>query len=1128
MGNELQSGKDDNHSDIKPQIAQTLALLHDNRINGATAGKVICEVLTTKTIRRLDLSNQYDMLQTTTTLDDSFWRQFSRGLWALTYLDLRGNYLGKLALPPGWKDNGPRMAYFQRYSCNGTYVDANSPPEGSKPSNVIIVLMGAIRTNTTLRTLRLGANNWKGFETGRLLGEALAVNTVLRELDLSGGPHLRCDLCFFEAFSDGLRINKALTSLDISNNNLGPKSANMLSRAIATTGVRMCPELMVLPLGWTPVRQCFRSPEGKYQRESPPLRRCTFQPGHNGRCMCCNNPKNQHHVEGAMVTVNVVGNSIGKVQLLQLQEMQSAHPTLVTLCGINVDATTADLSNHSMDADDADILAGELSNHTALEFVNILGNPIGIKQAQKLGTVLRKSPTLSSLCGNKGNERTLVMSHNMNRAEDAILFASELVCVGKTSLDISNNNVSQPILPDGWRAKYGNGVSPWVHQDGREYSGDWPEGSKMLGIIAICDVLPYVGRLVRFDISNNALRAEGGKVLAEALNGNKVLTELNIANNYFSAGASWNVFEKTDMSGVMAIIHTISTLGALKTLRMGGNGLIGVESGNAFGYTIASHTVLQELDLSTSINYFKCDAEFTKGLAIGLGANRVLTSLNISNNKVGNLVSVNGWSYEPDDIWKGYWHADGRKTKTKPEGEEFKAEGVLALADAIKKNEVLTSLNLSKNTMRGAEAGKAFAAAFAANKTLRELDLSGQPETKRLCASHSIDTDFAKELTVGTLKTVDIRHNWIGTEGANALITDLKRHDTITSFCTIPIQALQDNRIAELDIRKTLLGLCEAIILNDYIKRNTSLSKLTFGGDTYYTDNSGETRELSPEPAILEVGMREANFSEKNLGIGGAFIVSAWISHKDSGSLTSLNMSNNHIVHTSPNVWVLNSYNTGDLVEYDGIVCPVQDAHPDHSGGWYRVYMMHGIVALADTIKNSDAIIKFDISNNNIGTEGGKVFAIALKGHKVLQELRISDRSLGGEPYKTLDTIPTMGALRRLDICNHHFNFTRPSFKRFVSQLKQYAITQLRPPVIIKGYNDTQTTDLRAFFVASQNQVFSKVKAVPATFRTMFTFGAQPMAIVTIPAAKRRVQRTGIGGIDALHRELIVHIVKYL
>ena len=77
---------------------------------------------------------------------------------------------------------------------------------------------------------------------------------------------------------------------------------------------------------------------------------------------------------GAMVTVNVMGNSISKEQLAKLQEMMKAHPTIVSLCGIADDATKADLSGLRMGADDAAILANELPAKGALTSLNVSNN----------------------------------------------------------------------------------------------------------------------------------------------------------------------------------------------------------------------------------------------------------------------------------------------------------------------------------------------------------------------------------------------------------------------------------------------------------------------------------------------------------------------------------------------------------------------------------------------------------------------------------------------------------------------------------------------------------------------------------------------------------------------------------
>jgi hypothetical protein len=74
------------------------------------------------------------------------------------------------------------------------------------------------------------------------------------------------------------------------------------------------------------------------------------------------------------------------------------------------------------------------------------------------------------------------------------------------------------------------------------------------------------------------------------------------------------------------------------------------------------------------------------------------------------------------------------------------------------------------------------------------------------------------------------------------------------------------------------------------IRDNGVLLKFIFGGDRYY-DGGWKT----PEPATLEVGMAEANFSNKNLAVGGAIIISAWLAHKDNRALLSLNLSSNYI-----------------------------------------------------------------------------------------------------------------------------------------------------------------------------------------------------------------------------------------
>lgn len=73
--------------------------------------------------------------------------------------------------------------------------------------------------------------------------------------------------------------------------------------------------------------------------------------------------------------------------------------------------------------------------------------------------------------------------------------------------------------------------------------------------------------LAKLNIRDNRLCAPGTKTLAEALQGNQIMTELNISGN----GMGWDDWydEGSDMSGVEALASAIPTMGALATITFG-------------------------------------------------------------------------------------------------------------------------------------------------------------------------------------------------------------------------------------------------------------------------------------------------------------------------------------------------------------------------------------------------------------------------------------------------------------------------------------------------------------------------------------------------------------------------------
>jgi Ran GTPase-activating protein (RanGAP) involved in mRNA processing and transport len=106
-----------------------------------------------------------------------------------------------------------------------------------------------------------------------------------------------------------------------------------------------------------------------------------------------------------------------------------------------------------------------------------------------------------------------------------------------------------------------------LNLSGNAATFDGKKHGEMSGIVALAEVIPDMGALMIFDISDNTLCAEGGKILAEALNGNQVMTELNISSNYLAEDEE----DEPDMSGVIALVCAIPGMGALTSLNLSSN-----------------------------------------------------------------------------------------------------------------------------------------------------------------------------------------------------------------------------------------------------------------------------------------------------------------------------------------------------------------------------------------------------------------------------------------------------------------------------------------------------------------------------------------------------------------------------
>jgi hypothetical protein len=161
-----------------------------------------------------------------------------------------------------------------------------------------------------------------------------------------------------------------------------------------------------------------------------------------------------------------------------------------------------------------------------------------------------------------------------------------------------------------------------VNSDYDDFDGDHGPEEDVSGVIAIADAIPDMEALSKFDISSNALRAYGAKALATALEGNQVITELNIASNEMSRND-----RVSDISGINALSDAISGMGVLLSLDISSNGLY-VEGTKLLAKALESNQTMTSLNISSNGMTF----DGVAALADVLPGMEAMTSLNLASN----------------------------------------------------------------------------------------------------------------------------------------------------------------------------------------------------------------------------------------------------------------------------------------------------------------------------------------------------------------------------------------------------------------------------------------------------------------------------------------------------------------
>jgi hypothetical protein len=164
-----------------------------------------------------------------------------------------------------------------------------------------------------------------------------------------------------------------------------------------------------------------------------------------------------------------------------------------------------------------------------------------------------------------------------------------------------------------------------------------------------------------------------------------------------------------------------------------------------------------------------------------------------------------------------------------------------------------------------------------------------------------------------------------------------------------------------------------------------ALSKLIFGGDPDILEPPYPGNDC--KPTVLEVGMTEADLSEKNLGEGGAIIISAWLTYKDNGLMTKLDFSSN-ILCAEGGKCLATALKGNHVMKELDISCNylAEDSN--------EVPCMSGVVAIANAIPDIGALSKLTFSGGIQGVYGWEEGdAVTLESG--MTEANFSNKKLG-------------------------------------------------------------------------------------------------------------------------------------
>jgi len=566
--------------------------------------------------------------------------------------------------------------------------------------------------------------------------------------DRHGDPHGTYTAEGITAIADALRVNCGLTVANLLGNHLDAESAMMLAEVAKQKGISLCGIRRDQTTANFSVDSVLEDmlATGWFRGELKPP-----------DAILLASDLSQAVVTGGLTSIDLSRNQ---------------------LCGIWIDGNGTQQGNYN--AEGINAIADALRVNGALTVTNLLGNQLDAESAMMLAEVAQQKGI--SLCGIRRDQTTADFTSGEQYKSlgppDAILLASDLsqavVTGGLTSIDLSGNELC------GIKTEFG------------ELRGTYTAE----GIAAIAEALRGNGVLTVANLLGNHLDLESAKMLAEVAQ-QKGISLCGIQRDQTTSKEQCKSLGPPDAILLASDLSQAVVTGGLTSIDLSRNQLCGIETifGELRGtYTAEGISAIAEalrgngaltvanlLDNHLDSESAKMLVQVAKQKGISLcGIRRDQTTADFSDQHIlmptdavllasdlsqavvtGGLTSIDLSKNRLCGIWE-----------TERDGQQgtYTAEGITAIADALRVNGALTMLSLAKNRL-GEEGTKAICEALEQNKTLKELDIShyGSNYGSNIGGSAGAK-HVAKMLGVNsTLTSVDLRGNQLRDEGWGAI-----------------------------------------------------------------------------------------------------------------------------------------------------------------------------------------------------------------------------------------------------------------------------------------------------------------------------------------------------------------------